>query len=669
MLRNLLITILLCCACNFVNAQSTSARFDSLEVRLNAIAKQGAPGLNEQIDFSVSGVSIQEFLRGIAEAHELNINIDPQLEFKVYNNFSKESVLNVIMFLVREYDLDIRFTGSIMSFTQYVVPVNRPVYVPKDIDIKYSSYSSLLSLDLNNDTLVLVARKITQITKRNVILSSGLENKTLSVYIEEMPFDAALNKMAYANNLKIIKTDDNFYVIKSITEAENTLVDANNTGFKPTYGLGNPNPAPDPNLQNNGYNSGYNPNQQTQSAAQQSSIRCFVDDSLGVKRIHLEAINAPISDVLKTVAAKAGLKYFMYSEIKGNCTSFVTHATYSELLTFLLQSTDYTFKEENGLYLIGDRKIEGLRTHKVLQLRYRSLDNIQEVIPAELKKGVEIKEFKELNSILLSGSLPQINEIEAFINSIDKIVPMVLIEVIIMEVNKSRTVTTGITAGLKDSVTTSGTFLPGLDVTLSSKTINDFLGSLGANNAINIGQVNSDFYVRLSALEANSNVEIKSTPKLSTLNGHDATMTIGRTSYYSVETQNTIGSLTTNTIKTVQWNSVQANQTITIKPLVSGDDQVTLNIEVNMTDFLPPSQQQTTNSPPNTSTSQFKSIVRVKNEEMVVLGGLEKIQKSQSGSGIPILSRIPVLKWIFSSRTKSKSKSITVIFIKPTIIY
>ncbi|MGN6645733.1 MAG: type II secretion system protein GspD [Cytophaga sp.] len=663
MLRNFLIPILLCFICTFVHAQTESARIDSLEAKLNKIAKAGAPGLNDQIDFSVSGVSIQEFLRGIAEAHELNINIDPQLNFKVYNNFSKETVLNVVLFLAREYDLDIRFTGSIMSFYQYVPLVEKPAYVAKELNIRYSGYSNLLSVDLKNDSLVAVVKKITQITKKNVILSAGLDNKMVSVYIEEMPFEAAVSKMAYANNLKVIKTDDNFYVIKNINEGENTLTDANNTGFKPSYGLENNNAG----FQNNnsGYNSGYQ-----QAAAQPSSIRCFVDDSAGFKKIHLEAINAPISEVLKTVAAKAGLKYFMYSDIKGNCTSFVTNATYSELLTFLLQSTEYTFKEENGLYLIGDRKIEGLRTHKVLQLRYRSLDNIQDVIPAELKKGVEIKEFKELNSILLSGSLPQINEIEAFINSIDKIVPMVLIEVIIMEVNKSRTVKTGITAGLKDSVVTGGTFLPGLDLTLSSKTINNFLSTIGANNAINIGQVTPDFYMTLSALEQNANIEVKSTPKLSTLNGHDATMSIGRTSYYYVETQNTIGSLTTNTIKTVQWNSVQANQTITIKPLVSGDDQVTLNIDVNMTDFLPASQQSnTSNSPPNTSTSQFKSIVRVKNEEMIVLGGLEKIQKSHESSGVPVLSRIPVLKWLFSSRTKTKSKSVTVIFIKPTIIY
>ncbi|HSY61322.1 MAG TPA: hypothetical protein VK796_05565, partial [Cytophaga sp.] len=119
-------------------------------------------------------------------------------------------------------------------------------------------------------------------------------------------------------------------------------------------------------------------------------------------------------------------------------------------------------------------------------------------------------------------------------------------------------------------------------------------------------------------------------------------------------------------IKTVQYQTVQANQNITIKPVVSGDDQVTLTIEVSISDFLPNSN---TTGPPNIGTSQFKSIIRVRNGEMVVLGGLERIEKSITTSGLPLLSRIPVLRWLFSSNTKAKTKTISIVFIKPTIIY
>jgi type IV pilus assembly protein PilQ len=344
----------------------------------------------------------------------------------------------------------------------------------------------------------------------------------------------------------------------------------------------------------------------------------------------------------------------------------VYNVLYDEFLSYLLKGTDYTYKKDEGLYLIGDRKLEGLRASKVLQLQYRSVDKIMEVIPADIKKNVEIKEFKELNSLLMTGSLPQILEIEAFLKELDRVVPMVMIEVLLLDVRKSRTVKTGISAGLSDSIKTGGTFLPGFDMTFSSRSINDFLNFLGTNNTLNLGRVSPNFYLGLSALEDNSNVEVRSMPKLSTLNGHDANLSIGSTRYYFVETQNTLGTLTTSTIRTRQWNPVQANLDINIKPLVSGDDQVTLEIDISISDFL---DSPSADAPPPASNSKFKSMVRVRNEEMIALGGIERTEKSRKGSGVPILSRIPVIKWLFSSRTNARNKVVSVVFIKPIIIY
>ncbi|WP_235884487.1 type II and III secretion system protein [Pedobacter hiemivivus] len=73
---------------------------------------------------------------------------------------------------------------------------------------------------------------------------------------------------------------------------------------------------------------------------------------------------------------------------------------------------------------------------------------------------------------------------------------------------------------------------------------------------------------------------------------------------------------------------------------------MTLNIKVDISDFIgdPPA-----NAPPPTSTSKFESIVRAKNEDMIILGGLERTESSESGSGTPIL------KWLFSSNCRKVS--------------
>ena len=611
---------------SFTTQAQQEDRFVVMERKLSELASD-VPGLNEKVEFSVTGASLQEFLGGLASSHELNISIDPTLQVRIYNRFSNEKVSNVILFLAREYDLDILFVGSIMSFKKYVPPAVKDVIPVREIVVKYSAYNDLMTLDLRNDTLEKVVKKITQVTRKNLILSSGLGNKIVSVYIEDMPFESAINKMAYANQLKLVKTEDNFFVLKAIGEGEDGLDGLAKVGDKNKKKINK---------------STGNANSSLANASGELDIEIEEDSLNGNKYITLNAVNVPINQVLKEVAAELGVSYFLFSEIKGNTTSNISRVKFDNFLTYLLQGTDYTFKLDGPLYLIGDRKIEGLRANKVIQLKFRSLDAINEIIPAELKKGVEVKEFKELNSILVSGSLPQINEIEAFISALDRVVPMVMIEVLLLDIRKNRSVKTGIRAGLGDStVKTSGTFLPGIDVTLSSSNVNEFLAWLGTNNVFNLGRVTPNFYMTLSALENNSNAEVRSTPKLSTLNGHDASLSIGSTRYYSVKTQNVLNSLTPQTVVTEQYNSVQANLGINIRPVVSGDDQVTLTIDVSVTDFIgdPPSS-----GPPPSSTNQFKSIIRVKNEEMIVLGGLERTEKSETGSGVPLLSRIPVIK-------------------------
>jgi len=640
----LICILLLLLQVNTASAQTPESdeRVRRVEERLRNLAIT-VPGLNQKVQINLSNVSAQEFLRALAQSNNLNINIDPNLNFKVFNNFTNETALNVLVFLTKEYGLDINLIGSIMSVVKVQEPIQRiPV---KEINASYNSQNKTLSVELNSDTLSKVARKITMVSQKNVVVPNALLNKTVTAFLSDAPFEDALNKIAFANDLKMVKTNDNVYVFEPLAEGEELYINSD----KATAVRRNPKP-----LNNMGGN------------AAPGNFRLSNRIVQGKPLISVDAVNVPIMDLVKNAAEEINASYFLFSNINGNITSRVNDISFDNLLTSVFQGTEYTYKVENGIYLIGDRRVEGLRSHKLLKLQNRSIDTIQNMIPTEWRKGVEIKEFREQNTILLSGSAPQIAEIEAYVKQLDKLVPMVLIEVTLIDVRKGKSIKTGITAGVSDSVKRGGTVFPGLDYTFGANSINDLLGRLGRNNSINIGRVTPSFYVKLSALETNSNVEVRSVPKLSTLNGHVANLSIGSTRYYSNKTQNVIPSLTTQTTITEQFVPVEANLEVKIRPIVSGDDQVTLNIKVDISDFIgdPPE-----NAPPPTSTSKFESIIRAKNEDMIVLGGLERTETVESGSGVPFLSRIPILKWLFSSRTKSNSKVVTIVFIKPTIIY
>ena len=135
-------------------------RFELLEKDLTALSIK-VPALNETVDISVNGVTIQEFLRGIANNVKININVDPALTYKVVNNFSEVRVIDVLLFVCREYNLEIKNIGNIISVTQFnETKIEKPTIIEKKFVVKYDKATDLLSVELNNDSLVSVAKEI-----------------------------------------------------------------------------------------------------------------------------------------------------------------------------------------------------------------------------------------------------------------------------------------------------------------------------------------------------------------------------------------------------------------------------------------------------------------------------------------------------------------------------
>jgi type IV pilus assembly protein PilQ len=630
------ITFILMLAVFTIRAQD---RFDIIEEKLNQLAKD-YPGVNERVDLSMNGASIQEYVKAIAISNNLNVNVDPALDIKLSNSFSKVTAKEVFIFLCKRYDLDILFVGPIMTFVKFTPPMaEKKPLAPKKINIRYEKLADLLSYDLIADTLGNVTREITRQSGKNIIFSPDLSNKLLSGFMQNAPFSSALEKLAFANDMKVTKTPDDFYVL----EKKQSVAGANNPG------------------NNNSDLGSLTQNNQTDN--KNSNIK--IKDGL----ISMDVQNMPINDIVSAISKRLDKNYFLFTELKGNTTLKVEDASYDDFLKLLFNGTDLTFKKQNDTYLFGDRNIEGLRQTKLITLKNRTIEKLLDFVPAELKKGIDIKTFEDLNGFIVSGSQPRINELEAFLRQVDLVVPMVHIEVIIADVRKSNSLSAGIAAGLATkSGTTGGTLLPDYAISLNANSINNLIKGINGFGIVNLGNVTPNFYITLKAMESNGILRLRSTPQIATLNGHEASLSVGQTQYY-LEVNNNLVNTTVaqqNLLQTQNWKPVNADLSITIDPQVSGDEQITMEIKVKQSSFT---ERVSNTAPPGSINRDFKSLVRVKNGEMIMLGGLEEDQTNNSGSGLPGLSRIPVLRWIFGNRTKTKSENKLTIFIKPTVIY
>ncbi|MEP2936721.1 MAG: type II and III secretion system protein [Gilvibacter sp.] len=619
-----------------------NTELEKIEAQLELISQE-KPGLLEKMRIDISGLTLYDLIGAIAQEHELNVSVDDDLNQVVRSNFYDVLVSDVFLFLTQKYELEMGFVNGIITFEQKqpepVVEVKKEI---PPIDVTYNANNNFLSVKLKNDSLPRVAQRITELSGKNIVLSPEVKTFKVSAYIVNRPFDQVIEMMAKSNQLIATQDDNGFYFLEKNNEKK-AEVAANAKGRGSTA---------------------------RNSKASTGTLEVSLNDNGYLK---IKAYQSDLESIIVRSAEALALDYFFYDIPEDKtATLIVSEISFDDLLNHIFKGTDYTFKVNDGAYIIGAQSTEGLRVSELIQLENRTIEALISTLPADLLEGVEVREVKELNGFVVSGSKPRITELKTYVREIDKIVPMVQIEVLIVQYQKSYDIQTGLQAILGEEgqdVQTAGTLFPSTNVTLNASSINNLIDSFNGFGIFNLGKVTKNFYANLSTLENNSIINLQSTPKIATLSGNQASVSIGETSWYfelNNELINGRGGDADRFTSSGKWKSTEANLSVNITPNVSKDEQVTLQISVEKSSFL---GRVAENAPPGKTTQTFESLVRVRNDEMILLGGLDEVERENSGSGTPFLSRIPVIKWFFSSRRKAKSKSKLHVFIKPTIVY
>lgn len=618
-------------------------RLISIERQLQAYRAQN-PRLGEKINISVSDVTISEFLRGVARSTGLNISIDNTLNFKVSNNFKDVAVADLLVFLCRQYDLDIDIQNSIIQISALDEEVDEIQEDEKSDGIDYLTEDSLITIDVNEVPLYQVCRHITRQTGVNVLPNADVRNNKISGFVSKLPVDEALVVLVDANNLLVSRDKKKGVWRISANKMEDSELTRSKTSSE---------------------------NNKVDFLASESGLSKGYVEILGSDdpKINVYANKSPVNNLIKFVSDSLKIDYVFVGTMDQEITTNMQSQEYDDFLDRLLKGTPYSYKkEEDVYYFVGADNVD-FSLDKLIPLQNRTIEKIMSSIPENLKRGVTLVEYPELNSLFLSGEKNSVIRLERFLTGIDQVIPVILIEVIIVDVDKSKSLSTGIKAGfgeLPENQKPGQTILPGVDYQFSTKQINNIFSKFQSFSSVNLGKVSPDFYLTIRALEENGYLSVRSTPKLSTLNGCKATLSSGETKYYKEEQSNYYGSQNPALSSSYTWKPINADLSLSILPVVSGDDQITLEIEVQQSEFTPREYE---DAPPGSVTRNFQSLIRVKNQEMILLGGIDRERAQDTGSGTPFLSRIPILKWFFSSRTKATSDSKLSIFIQPTILY
>ena len=265
---------------------------------------------------------------------------------------------------------------------------------------------------------------------------------------------------------------------------------------------------------------------------------------------------------------------------------------------------------------------------------------------------VQIVADDENNALLIYATSREYQKMQTALAQLDVAATQVVIEASIIEV----TLTDKTKYGLEYSVQSSlGGGWSGV--------ARQALGVIAPAAGFSYSAVNGsgDIRVVLNALAEDGLLNVISSPSLTVLDNHTASIQVGD--------QIPVQSGTTITEGGTSLSSITYRDTgvyLSVTPQVNAGGLVTMDIEQSVTDVGP---EQPNNNQPTFLERKVTTRVAVRSTESVVLGGMIRENKNESSSGIPILHNLPLIGPLFGTKTAGGVRTELIVIITPRAIY
>ena len=296
----------------------------------------------------------------------------------------------------------------------------------------------------------------------------------------------------------------------------------------------------------------------------------------------------------------------------------------------------------------------------------------------EQKVKVSIQPDAALNALVIRADPSTMLEMKEIISELDVRRLQVLIEAAIVEVTTdfSHKLGTELFAGDHTSsniplgfTAPTGTLAQILQNIASDALPTDLAvdeAPLFAGGRINEAGTSFGFLIR--ALASNSNVNLLSTPSITTMDNKKATISVGLNVPFRTGSTLTGSEGASNPFTTIRRQDI--GLTLEVIPHVHDGQLVRLEIiqEVSEIDERSVGNIGAAAADLITNTRKIDTTVLVDNQEVIILGGLTRDKESYSESKVPVLGNIPLLGNLFKSQSKSFEKQNLLVFLRPTVL-
>ena len=186
----------------------------------------------------------------------------------------------------------------------------------------------------------------------------------------------------------------------------------------------------------------------------------------------------------------------------------------------------------------------------------------------------------------------------------------------------------------------------------------------------------ANFNVLLNALKTQGDTQVLSNPKLSVMNGQPALLSVGENVTYiaSIEVDRDTGGVQTLLTYTVETERVLSGISLALTANILNDNEVIMNLVPITSQLEEPIEYRDIGLEgqqiglPRIRVREMSTTVRVKDNEMLVIGGLISEVDDTEGNFAPVVGKIPLVRYLFGYEEKTKQKRELIILLRPTII-
>ncbi len=296
--------------------------------------------------------------------------------------------------------------------------------------------------------------------------------------------------------------------------------------------------------------------------------------------------------------------------------------------------------------------------------------------------NIKILPDERTNSLLIMASKSDLLTLEEIVQKMDMMLPQVLIEAVIIQVDLNDSLQSGIqwvqkaliayneeADGTRDVLGAfagtagagSGDVLPSIAEASELTSINDFANTSGLTTYFTHFGLNLSAIVRI--VTTDSRAKILSAPVIVTTDNTEGSITSSEQRYFlKGSTVDQFGNVRPETeIKDI-------GLTLTVTPHINQSRNVMMEISQEVSDLGPEQQIEGQGSFPTTKKRTFNSSIAVMDKETIILGGLVRNTSSRDRRKVPLLGDIPLLGNLFRFNSVDKNRGEVVVFITPYVL-